>query len=237
MVDATFRDLCLDGVNARTLSAFWGAVLGREAVPDPVPPDVALEPRPGEPVGLHWINQVPERHEVKGRVHLDLRLPVEDPASLVALGASVLRAPDEDIRWWVMADPEGNEFCAFGPGSWDPPERPEPFELVVDAADPAAIAGWWAERTGGRLVTGEKPWSWIEGAEGFPYRYWVFNPVPESKTVKNRLHWDVNIPGDDPSQLIAAGARIVEEPTADADWWVMADPEGNEFCAFNPRQA
>ena len=32
MPDATFRDLCLDGVDARTLSAFWGAVLGRTAV-------------------------------------------------------------------------------------------------------------------------------------------------------------------------------------------------------------
>jgi Glyoxalase-like domain len=32
---------------------------------------------------------------------------------LVGLGARVLRTPDEDIDWWVVADPEGNEFCAF----------------------------------------------------------------------------------------------------------------------------
>jgi len=25
----------------------------------------------------------------------------------------VLRGPDEDIDWWAVADPEGNEFCAF----------------------------------------------------------------------------------------------------------------------------
>ena len=33
---------------------------------------------------------------------------------LVAAGATVLRPKGDDgIRWWVMADPEGNEFCAF----------------------------------------------------------------------------------------------------------------------------
>jgi hypothetical protein len=28
----------------------------------------------------------------------------------------VLRGPGGDIDWHVMADPEGNEFCAFRPG-------------------------------------------------------------------------------------------------------------------------
>jgi hypothetical protein len=23
------------------------------------------------------------------------------------------RAPGDDIRWWIMTDPEGNGFCAF----------------------------------------------------------------------------------------------------------------------------
>ncbi|MFF5180000.1 VOC family protein [Micromonospora sp. NPDC000316] len=35
--------------------------------------------------------------------------------------------------------------------------------------------------------------------------------------------------------MLAAGARLVREPVGDADWWVLADPEGNEFCAFAPR--
>jgi hypothetical protein len=239
MVDASFRDLCLDGVDARTLSAFWAAVLGRTVVPEnDDTPDVLLQTAAGERSGLTWINQVPERHEVKSRVHLDLRMPVDDPSALVDLGATVLRAPDDSIQWWVMSDPEGNEFCAFGPGPWgDPPKRPEPFEMVVDAADAPAIATWWAERLGGTVNTTDKPWSWIEGAEGFPYLFWVFNPVPEPKTVKNRLHWDVNLKADDPSAFVAAGATVLHEPDPDADWWVLADPEGNEFCAFNAEQA
>jgi hypothetical protein len=38
-----------------------------------------------------------------------------DPAPPEARGATVLREPDDEIRWWVTADPEGNEFCAFAP--------------------------------------------------------------------------------------------------------------------------
>jgi hypothetical protein len=31
----------------------------------------------------------------------------------VEAGATVLREPGGDIGWHVLADPEGNEFCAF----------------------------------------------------------------------------------------------------------------------------
>jgi hypothetical protein len=48
---------------------------------------------------------------VKNRVHWDVTVP--EVAPLVAAGATLLREPDDDIRWFVMSDPEGNEFCAF----------------------------------------------------------------------------------------------------------------------------
>ena len=38
-----------------------------------------------------------------------------DPAALLAAGATLLREPGGDLEWWVLADPEGNEFCAFAP--------------------------------------------------------------------------------------------------------------------------
>jgi hypothetical protein len=38
---------------------------------------------------------------------------VSDLAPLVEAGATVLREPDDEIYWHVLADPEGNEFCAF----------------------------------------------------------------------------------------------------------------------------
>lgn len=65
----------------------------------------------------------------------------------------------------------------------------------------------------------------------------LFQDVPENKTVKNRLHIDVHgTPGElDPlvtrlEGLGAARVREVDHGPA-GHWWVMRDPEGNEFCA------
>ena len=58
----------------------------------------------------------------------------------------------------------------------------------------------------------------------------MFVPVPEPKTVKNRIHWDVDTA--DVGQLVAAGATVLRERDDEIGWTVLADPEGNEFCAF-----
>jgi hypothetical protein len=62
--------------------------------------------------------------------------------------------------------------------------------------------------------------------------FWVFAPVPEPKTVKNRVHWDVTLVDATIESLVAAGARVLRDRDDEIDWWVLADPEGNEFCAF-----
>ncbi|GAA4233790.1 VOC family protein [Actinomadura meridiana] len=65
----------------------------------------------------------------------------------------------------------------------------------------------------------------------------LFQDVPEPKTVKNRLHIDVHSdPGgldDLVSRLETLGATRVNEVNKGpaGHWWVMRDPEGNEFCA------
>ena len=65
------------------------------------------------------------------------------------------------------------------------------FEVVVDSADPER---WPA---GGRTGSGSRPtatapsWWWIDKVPGMPFEKLVFVPVPEPKTVKNRIHWDV----------------------------------------------
>ncbi|MGI8578332.1 MAG: VOC family protein [Nocardioidaceae bacterium] len=73
-----------------------------------------------------------------------------------------------------------------------------------------------------------------------------FLQVPEAKTVKNRLHLDIQIGGGrhqpvelrwprvvaEVERLAGLGARVVQEVGQDGrpDHVVMADPEGNEFC-------
>ena len=72
--------------------------------------------------------------------------------------------------------------------------------------------------------------SWIEAVPNMPFECIVFAPVPEPKTVKNRIHIDVTTP--DVDALVAAGARVLRPQDDEIGWTVMADPEGNEFCAF-----
>src|SRR6476619_3708424 len=64
----------------------------------------------------------------------------------------------------------------------------------------------------------------------------LFIPVPEPKTIKNRIHFDVQ-PIDatrdqEVERLQSLGATIVDDHrNADGTGWVvMGDPEGNEFC-------
>ncbi|MEV4560257.1 VOC family protein [Kitasatospora sp. NPDC049285] len=65
----------------------------------------------------------------------------------------------------------------------------------------------------------------------------LFQDVPESKTGKNRLHIDVHSGEEGLDALVARleslGATRVQEHDQGpvGHWWVMRDPEGNEFCA------
>jgi hypothetical protein len=62
-------------------------------------------------------------------------------------------------------------------------------------------------------------------------------PVPESKTVKNRLHLDFR-PDDqelEVDRLLALGATRVDIGQGERSWVVLADPEGNEFCVLGER--
>lgn len=57
-----------------------------------------------------------------------------------------------------------------------------------------------------------------------------FVRVPEPKTAKNRLHFDLRAPGrieDEVRRLIALGATVRNEGD---NLVVMEDPDGNEFC-------
>jgi hypothetical protein len=68
-----------------------------------------------------------------------------------------------------------------------------------------------------------------------PARRILFQSVPEGKTVKNRVHWDVRLAGADKDEVRAAlearGATFLwTARQGPHEWHTMADPEGNEFC-------
>ena len=68
----------------------------------------------------------------------------------------------------------------------------------------------------------------------------LFITVPDSKTVKNRVHLDLTTGADDRDaeieRLLRLGARRVNiGQTGEESWTVLADPEGNEFCVVRPK--
>ncbi len=221
MAIARFKDLCLDAGYPALLGAFWAAVLDRTREAKDDGGGLLTGPTPQHTI---WINRVPEARTAKHRVHLDIY--ARDLADLEALGATVLEPRHGTRTWTVMADPEGGEFCAFLRDDV-PAERLH--GLVVDSADPQSQARWWA-RVYGVDVTANDGWSTLEGVPGMPILTMDFVPVPEPKTVKNRVHWDVTVPAV--ASLVEAGAAVLREPDDDISWHVLADPEGNEFCAF-----
>jgi hypothetical protein len=220
---ARFKDLCVDATCPSAMVAFWGRVLGLTAPADN--PNVLVGDVPEKTI---WINKVDEPRTVKQRVHLDVQTGSLD--DLLREGATIQTPATDEQDWTVMEDPEGGEFCGF---VRDTVPAYRLMELIVDSADPEAQARWWAGVVGGEFKSApDKPWCWLENVPGLPFRYWVFVPVPEPKTVKNRIHWDVTAPALQP--VLDAGATLLRPKDDEIGWHVCADPEGNEFCVFLP---
>ena len=108
---ARFRQVCLDANDVGLVAGFWAQVLGRVVELD-ADGDARLRPAADGGPDLCVLG-VPEPKTAKDRVHLDVTFdPGQEVTDLLALGASVVTAP-HDKPWWVLADPEGHEFCAF----------------------------------------------------------------------------------------------------------------------------
>jgi hypothetical protein len=111
-------------------------------------------------------------------------------------------------------------------------------EIVVDCADPQALAQFWCAVLGWVVTEAEADVVEVR-PEGTDARTSIlpsllFIRVPEAKTVKNRLHLDVNTfdsdQGAELERLLGLGATRVDVGQGEQRWHVLADPEGNEFC-------
>ncbi|HEV7757827.1 MAG TPA: VOC family protein [Acidimicrobiales bacterium] len=140
------------------------------------------------------------------------------------------------------------------------------YQLVIDCADPELLTRFWAAALGYEIEpppAGFATWDdWrrdiglpeeamgtgadsIIDPEGGGPRIW-FQVMPDSKTVKNRLHLDVHVSGGraiplatrrqrvdaEARRLSDLGATLVgdlSEEGVDHYAVAMKDPEGNEF--------
>ena len=146
--------------------------------------------------------------------------------------------------------------------------KPLRIDVAIDTNDPEPLIAFWSEVLG---YVREKPpggydtWLnyWIEGLgipaeefdegddgtsivdpDGVRPRIW-FQPVPENKVVKNRMHLDLNFGGDRSlplaerqpkidatvDRLVELGATVLRRNAGGNYYAVtMQDPQGNEFC-------
>jgi hypothetical protein len=137
------------------------------------------------------------------------------------------------------------------------------FQVTFDAANPLAVAEFWAAALG--YVVQPSPegfdsWEEFADAVGIPEEdrdslaavvdpdgtgpRILFQKVPEGKTVKNRVHLDVNVTDRESTaeeqratidaevdRLVGIGAiRLDDFDGPTGTWTVMQDVEGNEFC-------
>jgi catechol 2,3-dioxygenase-like lactoylglutathione lyase family enzyme len=115
-------------------------------------------------------------------------------------------------------------------------------ELVIDSRDPEALALFWSAVLGYRELSREEGAIEIGPHEGFggAAPTLVFTPVENPTPGKLRLHIDLSPTDRDQDEeldrLKSLGARPADVgQTGEESWYVLADPEGNEFCLLRRR--
>src|ERR1051325_1637372 len=98
-------------------------------------------------------------------------------------------------------------------------------QIVVDCREPAALARFWAALLGGTPVDRALGWSHVE-PPGWPRI--SFQPVPEAKAGKNRLHLDISV--DDIPAAADAAVRLGATTTGE----VVTDEQGSFQVVFDP---
>ncbi|WP_395691178.1 VOC family protein [Nocardioides sp.] len=112
---------------------------------------------------------------------------------------------------------------------------------AIDCHDAYALSEWWKPVLGYVDLDGDPN---LPGHEECMIRdpetghQLLFIEVPDTKTVKNRLHLDLRpraaTRDEEVEGLLAAGATLVADHRGvrgpGTGWVTLADPEGNEFC-------
>ena len=109
--------------------------------------------------------------------------------------------------------------------------------VVVDCADPQAMARFWGTATDWTLHEVTDDQAALRSAEGVG-PYLEFLRTPDVRSVPDRVHLDLlPYPGDDRAaevaRLRALGATDLDLGQGDVSWTCLSDPEGHEFCVLS----
>jgi hypothetical protein len=108
--------------------------------------------------------------------------------------------------------------------------------VTMDCNDPAHLATFWQAATGYTIAFSNEWVADLAPPEAGPPHILLIQ-VPESKSVKNRAHIDLEADNREleVQRLVALGATEGETNSfKNMVWTVMQDPEGNEFCVVEP---
>jgi hypothetical protein len=235
-VSTAFEQVVVEAVDPPAQARWWADALGwQESYRDEEEVDIDA---PDGSLRLAFV-PVPQLPTGPSRLHLDLASRDADHqraqvARLLAAGARRADVGQGDVPWEVLADPEGMLFCVLEP-------RPvyagagAVAAVVLQAADPESLAGFWAAATG---------WQWsdtelvaLRRPSGGPFL--ELYPVSSvASSPEHRLHLDVRPrPGcpqaDEVDRLRALGAAPLDVGQGDVPWVVLSDPEGNPFCVLS----
>jgi predicted enzyme related to lactoylglutathione lyase len=105
--------------------------------------------------------------------------------------------------------------------------------LVLDCADPEALSDFWTRALGLQRLGAAGNYVLLASTGALPKV--LLQRVTEPKLGKNRMHLDIETADVDAEveRLEEIGAKRLEEQARTehgSRWFVMADPEGNEFC-------
>jgi hypothetical protein len=234
----------IKALDEAAIGQFWASALGWSAYrrsttyvgpaggfvwPDPVVLGIDVVPVPDA------------KPMTKNRVHLDLATSsaahqADLVARLRALGATRADVGQGDVPWTVLADPEGNEFCVLEPREIYRDTGPI-AAVVVDCADPPAMARFWGSATDWALHEVNDDFASLRSAKGVG-PYLEFLRKPGGKSVPDRVHLDLlPYPGDDKdaevTRLKALGATDLDVGQGDVPWTCLTDPDGHEFCVLS----
>ncbi|WP_091449045.1 VOC family protein [Actinokineospora iranica] len=235
--------LVIDASDPATSAQFWYIMLGGTATPERdgshrlVAPDVG-----GCGIDLVFVPAV-GRKTGKNRIHIDLA--TESPHEYQVLTSLAVDVGAREVNvgqgpgvpWTVFRDPEGNEFCILEPG--DLYNHTGPLAaLVVDSADPPAMAEFWTAATGWPRLHADENAAALRSTE--TSGPWIeFLRVPEPKRGVNRLRFDIAPDPDDAdspvTRLLDLGAARPHSFPATGSGTVLLDPEGNEFRVLPAR--
>ena len=228
-MSSQLQAIVYDAHDPAGLAAFWGALLGRDVVPEPAG---AFLPGSDTQVGLRFVVATEEiarpRYEYL-HLHLtstsldDQQAGVDKVLGLGGRHLDVGQLPDDGHI--VLADPEGNALCVIEPGNGYLAGTGHLGEVACDGRREVGV--FWAEALGWPLVWDQDDETAIQSPAGGTKLAWGgARDEPKSRRSPQRFDLTTTDMAAEVDRLVGLGATRL----GDRDGVVeLGDPDGTEF--------